>query len=187
MLRKQLRVSPLTVWTYCLMPNHVHFVAVPSEENGLAKLFRPLHAAYAKRINREHGWQGHMWQERFYSVVMDETHALAAMRYVEQNPVRAGLCDRPEYWRWSSARSNMGIVDDGIVDIAATANVVGDWRSYLAAENSEGVQASLRKHTRIGRPVGDTAFLKSLESKTGKKILRQKISPAEPRKRSLSP
>lgn len=79
------------VWAYCLMPNHLHIVAVPEHEDSLAKMLRVAHRRHALRVNAAHGWHGHFWQERFHSFVMDETHLLAAVRYVELNPVRAGL------------------------------------------------------------------------------------------------
>jgi putative transposase len=82
---------------YCLMPNHVHLVAVPGRPDSVAKLLRVTHHRYALRINTRNDWQGHLWQERFHSFVMDEPHLLAAVRYIEMNPVRAGIpmADRP--------------------------------------------------------------------------------------------
>jgi putative transposase len=92
-LIKELKLAAgVDIWAYCLMPNHVHLIAVPKAEHGLATLFGTAHHRYAKRVNAIHDWRGHLWQERFYSVVMNESHSLAAMRYVELNPVRAGLC-----------------------------------------------------------------------------------------------
>jgi len=74
------------IWAYCLMPNHVHLIAVPES-----------------RINSREGWSGHLWQGRFASYVMDDRYTLAAARYVELNPVRAGLVNRVKNYPWSSA------------------------------------------------------------------------------------
>jgi len=68
------------IWAYCLMPNHVHLVAVPQQAQSLARLFRITHQCYARRVNTARGWNGHLWQERFHSFVMDELHPLAAVR-----------------------------------------------------------------------------------------------------------
>jgi putative transposase len=81
----------IAVWAYCLMPNHAHLVVVPSDEDGLRLGIGEAHRRYTRRINFRKGWRGHLWQGRFGSCVMDEPHLLAAVRYVETNPVRAGL------------------------------------------------------------------------------------------------
>ena len=73
------------------MPNHGHLVLVPSHEDGLRATLSEVHRRYTRAINFREGWRGHLWQERFHSVVMDELHTLAAIRYVECNPVVAGL------------------------------------------------------------------------------------------------
>ena len=103
---------PITFWAYCLMPNHIHAVVVPDDKDGLSKYFAVLHRRYARRTNLRHDWHGHLWQKRFFSVAMEETHAITALRYVEANPVRAGLCESPPDWRWSSAQANLGLFAD---------------------------------------------------------------------------
>ena len=126
-LRDRLAEVDISVWAYCLMPNHVHFVVVPRTEDALSKLFGHVHAQYARTINKAHDWQGHLWQERFFSTVMDEIHTLAAMRYVEWNPVRAGLCNQPVEWPWSSARAHLRLANDPLLDLKATDRVVDDY------------------------------------------------------------
>ena len=178
LFRAQLMKSGLVVYAYCLMPNHVHVVAVPKDESGLSNHFRSLHSNYAKEVNASRGWKGHLWQERFYSVVMDELHTLAALRYVELNPVRAGLCDHPAQWVWSSARANLGIRYDGIVDTEATKSLVGDWGRYLDSGEDTALRDALRRHTRTGRPAGSERFLDELERMTGKPVRPKKKGPA---------
>jgi len=78
------------------MPNHIHLIAVPSEKEGLRLAVGEAHRRYTRRINFSKGWRGHLWQERFSSFVMDERYLLACIRYIENNPVRAKLVDRPE-------------------------------------------------------------------------------------------
>jgi len=104
---------------------------------------------------------------------MDEQHLLAAVRYTELNPVRAGLCKRAEEWPWSSARAHLELVKDELVTVEPLMGRVADWTSYLAAGDSgEGVD-SVRNHTNTGRPAGGEEFLKELEGTTGR-VLRKK-------------
>ena len=99
--------SGTEVWAYCLMPNHVHLIMVPQHADGLRSAVSEAHRRFTLRINVREGWQGHLWQERFHSFLLDETHLLAAVRYVENNPVRAGLCAHAEDWPWSSLQERL--------------------------------------------------------------------------------
>ena len=84
------------IWAYCLMPNHIHLIAVPDSEDGLRRGIGEAHRRYTRRVNFRERWRGHLWQGRFASFVLDDCYLLAAARYVELNPVRAGMVDRPE-------------------------------------------------------------------------------------------
>ena len=161
-------------WAYCLMPNHIHAVVVPYEPDSLSKFFAVLHRRYARRTNLRHEWQGHLWQKRFYSVVMDERHTLAAMRYVETNPVRADICRFAHEWPWSSALGNLGLADDPLIDRTRTREVVGNWGAFLAEEGDTNAIDRLRSQTSTGRPEGDEGFLVELESKTGRLVRRRR-------------
>ena len=76
---------------YCLMPNHVHLIAAPESEASLARALGRTHSEFALALNRTEGRTGHVFQNRFFSCVLGGTHLLRALRYVERNPVRAGL------------------------------------------------------------------------------------------------
>jgi putative transposase len=119
------------VWAYCLMPNHVHLVMVPSTEDGLRSALGEAHRRYTRRVNFREGWRGHLWQERFHSFPMDERHLQAAVRYVELNPVAGGLCARAELWPWSSAGAHLHGRDDDLVRVQPMLDRIGDWRAYL--------------------------------------------------------
>ena len=106
------------VWAYCLMPNHVHIILVPSDEDGLRRTFADLHRRYTGFINARARVTGHLWQGRYGSVVMDEDHLLNAVRYVTLNPVRAKLVKRAREWQWSSARAHLTGKDDHVVTVA---------------------------------------------------------------------
>lgn len=165
------------VWAYCLMPNHVHMVVVPERDDSLAKLFRDAHRKYTRRINIREGWCGHLWQERFHSFPMDEAHLLAAVRYVELNPVRAGLCETPTDWRWSSVHAHARGEDDLLVCVQPMLERAGDWASYLSQAGSRSELKALRKHTRTGRPAGSEGFISMLEDLTGRRLRKSKTGP----------
>jgi putative transposase len=120
----------IAVDAYCLMRNHVHLVVTPSGDKGLRPISE-VNRRYTRYLNKKMGWTGHLWQGRFSSYPMDERYAYEAVRYVELNPVRAGLCPHPTNYRWSSARQRVG--KDGGRDLAiATAAylAVEDWNGY---------------------------------------------------------
>ncbi|MFT5889321.1 MAG: putative transposase [Zhongshania sp.] len=164
----------VSIWAYCLMPNHVHFVAVPEEEDSLARLFRRVHLAYTRAINTREQWQGHLWQERFHSFVMDEEYLLATVRYVELNPVKAKLCTSVEMWPWSSANAHIQACDDHVVTVGPMLERVKHWQQYLAQENAK-ISASIKQFTTTGRPAGEKSFVSTLEVLTGREL--QKKSP----------
>ena len=107
----------VAVWAYCLMPNHVHLIAVPSSGVGLRSAIGVPHRRYSRRVNFREGWRGHLWQGRFASCPMNESYLLAAARYVELNPVRAGLVKSPGVYPWSSAAAHLTGRDDELVRV----------------------------------------------------------------------
>ncbi len=165
------------IWAYCLMPNHVHLVMVPGDEDALRAALGEAHRRYTRRINFREDWRGHLWQERFHSFPMDEDHLLACVRYVELNPVRAKLAKRPERWRWSSAKAHLAGTDDALVSVAPLLERVGDWRAVLRSGLDDEPLERLRRHGRTGRPLGNEAFLDRLEKSTGRRLHRQKPGP----------
>jgi len=164
-------------WAYCLMPNHVHLIAIPETESSLANLFRIAHRQYSKFINLRENWRGHLWQERFHSFVMDEQHLLAAVRYTELNPIRAGLCQDPSHWRWSSVHAHLTGVDDDLVTVKPMLDRIGDWSTYLIDSDDNDQLDTIREHTRTGRPVGSNRFLRTLENLTGRRVRKGKPGP----------
>jgi putative transposase len=151
LLRFSCTKSRTRVWAWCLMPNHVHLVLVPADEDGLRAALAPAHRLYTWEINQREGWRGHLWQSRFASFPMDEAHVHACLRYVELNPVRARLVARPEEWRWSSARAHLGLAADGLTDLAAGDARIADWRDFLEAGIDDDQLAAIRAAERYGR------------------------------------
>jgi len=168
----------LAVWAWCLMPNHVHLVAVPETAEALARGIGEAHRRYTRRINFREGWRGHLWQERFFSCVLDGRHALAAARYVERNPVRAGLVAEAWQWPWSSARAHVeGRADDLVAAGGPLLAEITDWRGFLQQEEDDGLLRRLRRHGRTGRPLGAPAFLDRMETLLGRTVRPHKPGP----------
>jgi len=117
LMREWCLSSGIEVWAYCLMPNHVHLIAVPESASSLARGIGEAHRRYTRYINFKKSWKGYLWQGRFASFPMDEDYLLASVRYVELNPVRAKLVQRAEDYRWSSARAHLDGRDDGLVQV----------------------------------------------------------------------
>ena len=169
-LTKMCRRYHLDIWAYCLMPNHVHLIGAPSTRDGLARPLGEAHRQYALMINRRNGWAGHLWQERFWSFPMDEAHLIAAIRYVLLNPVRAGLVENAVDWPHSSARAHVLGRSEGLVRAAPTAERIEDWDAFLADDVSSADHEMLRRHGRLGRPLGSDAFVRELERIVGRRL-----------------
>lgn len=179
MLAKEKDKASAEVWAYCLMPNHVHVVVVPGRADSLAAMFKEAHRKYTRRVNSREGWCGHLWQERFHSFPMDESHLAAAVRYVELNPVRAGLCELPADWRWSSVHAHRRGEDDLLVTVKPMVDRFKDWQAFLAKNDAKNQLEIFRKHSRTGRPVGNDQFVSRLERLTGRTLVKRK--PGRPR------
>jgi putative transposase len=160
--------SGVEVWAYCLMPNHAHLVAVPDSEDGLRRAIGEAHRRYTLAVNQREGWTGHLWQGRFSSFPMDARYTLAAARYVELNPVRAGLVEDAAAYPWSSARAHLLGRDDRLVKVAPLLDRIGDWRRFLGTEVTEA--EDLRAHESTGRPLGDDVFVDDLEITLGRPL-----------------
>jgi putative transposase len=172
----------LVIRAYCLMTNHIHLVAVPPDAAALAAVLKPVHLRYAQQYNRQMGVQGVLWQGRFFSCPLDAKHYWTAIRYVERNPVRAGMVGRAEDYPWSSAGWRCGLrhddlpVEPGPLDwprwlwnMPRQEQRAG-WSRWLAASEDETTLARLRHCTRTGRAAGDDAALSDLEQKLGQRV-----------------
>jgi putative transposase len=177
LLAEGCRAAGVAVWAYCLMPNHVHLILVPSDEDGLRAALGEAHRRYTRRVNVREGWRGYLWQGRFASFPMDESYLLACARYVELNPVRAGLARRARDWRWSSARAHLAGKDDGLVSVRPLRDRVPDWADFLGGGLRADEHAAIRTGERTGRPLGAAAFVARLEKRLGRSLARQKPGP----------
>lgn len=173
LLKKQAHLHGLTVLGYCLMTNHIHLVCVPDAEQSLAKAVGRTHFLYSQYINRFHKRSGHLWQNRFYSCVLDETHLWSAMRYVERNPVRARLVRQPWRYEWSSAAVHVGEPDkQGLLDLGMWRKEwkPGQWQKALRDVDDGEIAGLLRTTTSTGRPLATDGILSKLEHKLGRRL-----------------
>ena len=169
------------VWAYCLMPNHIHLIAVPESEDGLRLAIGEAHRRYTRFINFREGWRGHLWQGRFASYVMDEKYLLACVRYIEMNPVRAGLVTKPEKWSWSSASAHISGNDDKFVTTAPLLQITGGkWEDFLNVEIREDEIIEMQRHEKTGRPLGSVSFVEGLEKALGR-LLQPKKAGRKPK------
>ena len=174
LLSKFSRQSETEIWAYCLMPNHIHLVMVPSDEDGLRASLGETHRRYTRHINSREGWRGHLWQERFHSFIMDEDHLLSTVRYVEMSPVAAGLCVHPEDWKWSSARAHLKGEDDKLVRVKPMLDRIDKWKTYLSDVDKSSDENLIMRHSRTGRPLGSADFVRKLEVITGEDLAPKK-------------
>jgi putative transposase len=167
LLRRYCTEYKLKLGGYCLMGNHVHLLAIPEREDSLARALGRAHNDYSRWVNLKRGQTGHVWQNRYYSCPLEEQHAWEALRYVELNPVRAGMVQSAAGWRWSSAPAHAAGTDvSELIDWT-------DWRRrWTACEWSDALQsgvadtdwlARLRQATRTGRPLGSESFVEQVE------------------------
>jgi putative transposase len=172
---------------YCLMPNHVHWIVTPEREDSLAVLFRRVHGRYAQYLNARRGRTGHLWQNRFFCCPLERGHLWAALRYVELNPVRAGLAEQAAGYRWSSTAAHWsGPGRHSMVDLDWTIWQEGGgsegWRAMVEGRESLTEVVNLRKCTYSGKPYGSQEFVEQLEQKYG----RHWRNPGRPRKSAKS-
>ena len=167
----------VAVWAYCLMPNHVHLIAVPKSEDGLRRAIGEAHRRYTRHVNFREGWRGHLWQGRFHSFPMDESYFLTAARYVELNPVRAKIVWKAEDYPWSSASAHLSGKDDILVEVAPLLEMVDDWAEVLKGEVEDQRLQEIRKHEYSGRPLGNAHFVERLERALGRTLQRRKPGP----------
>jgi putative transposase len=183
LLVESCRAAGVSCWAYVLMPNHIHAILVPEDEDGLRACLAPVHRRYAGMVNARRRRTGHFWQGRYGAAAMDEEHLVAAFRYILRNPVVAGMVAEPERWKWSSAAAYLRGKPDGLTDTAPMLSRVPDMAALLKAGTVEDGGLAPPAYETIGRPRGSPAFITRLERKTGLTLRPGKRGP-KPRKDS---
>lgn len=165
----------LDLWAYCLMTNHVHLLAVPHNKHSLARAIGRAHMMYARRINAQRGWTGHLWANRFYSCPVEPTEARAVARYIELNPVRGNMTAQPDDYAWSSARAHChGTNDPVLAESRPDWGSSAAWRKWLREGIEESEKDGIRASVSTGVPFGSSAFLARLEDRLGRRLRRRR-------------
>ena len=176
-LSLQAKLFGLEIWAYCLMDNHVHLIVVPREEDSLTKAIGETHELYTRMINFREKWRGYLWQGRFKSVPLDEPYLYAALRYVERNPVRAGLVKKAEDYPFSSATAHVYNKDNPLLSRCYLMDEIDDWAKYLRNEEEEEHLRRIRRQSETGRPLGSADHLRGLEERLGRELIKRRPGP----------
>ena len=166
----------VSILAYCLMTNHIHLVLTPHSAEGLQQVLKPLHMRYSQHINKIKGWKGHLWQGRFFSSPLDEAYTWSTIRYVERNPVQAGMIAKSEDYPWSSAAAHCGLkvtpflatLPDSMAGISQE-----DWSNWLSLPENQAMTDVIQRNIEKGLPCGDDKFIDRLEVEA-KRSLRYK-------------
>jgi len=174
------------VHAYCLMTNHVHLLMTPGDESACAGLMKELSQGYAHYFNRRHQRTGTLWEGRFRSCLAQSSrYVLACYRYIELNPVRAGMVPHPGLYRWSSYAANCGEVANAVVtahteylalagDASARHSV---YRALLAQGIERDVTDAIRAATHGGFPLASDDFKQRLALPPGRHLVRRRPGP----------
>ena len=177
LLKESINRFDFKIWSYCLMDNHVHLIVVPGRKDALAQGIGWVHKEYTRMINFREGWRGYLWQGRFNSFVLDEKYLYAAVRYVERNPVRAGMVKRADEYRFSSALARVKGIKNELLSDFYLLNDIKSWEEYLSIEDSGADLKLMRRHGVTGRPLGSNQFIEKLARELGIDLTEKKRGP----------
>jgi len=166
LLKENSERAGLRILAYCLMPNHIHLIVLPEEEESLAVALRRAHGRYAQYFNARKLRSGHLWQNRFFSCPLDESHLWTALRYVELNPVRASLAEEAGAYAWSSAAAHLTGTDARhllAMPFWAEAGGASQWKELPTEADDETQIKRLRRATYSGSPLGTKEFVEKIQ------------------------
>lgn len=189
-LAEQATKHACAIHAWCLMTNHVHLLLTPQRDDGLSQLMKALGQRYVQYVNRSYRRSGTLWEGRFRSCLMqDEAYVLACYRYIELNPVRAGMVAHPADYRWSSYRVNAQGEADSVLtphplyqalDPERDARLAA-YREIFRYELDPGMIDQIRQATNGNVALGDSRFIADIERALGRRVTRGK--PGRPFKR----
>jgi putative transposase len=177
LLRTNAEKHLLQVWAYCLMDNHIHLLAVPETETALSRGIGLTNMMYTQYLNRKLKQSGRIWQNRFFSCVVENHQYLwAVARYIERNPVKASLVINAEAYPWSSAQSHLCGTSDPLLHhhswlLAEERKTYAEFVSNI----DEKTDQIIRQATKTGRPFASEQFIDMLELE-----LKQTLRPGKP-------
>lgn len=170
-LQDAARANDVAIHGYVLMPNHVHLLATPGRDDGIGRMMQSLGRRYVRWHNDKYRRSGALWDGRYRAALVEaERYLLACLRYIELNPVRAGLVELPQHYRWSSCAHHVGMTVDPLITDHALVWALGNtpyarqsaYRALLEEPLPASDVDSLRAATNRGRALGSTEFLQSV-------------------------
>jgi putative transposase len=168
-LEETLRIRPMRICAYCLMPNHWHFVLWPEHDGDLSAFMQQLTNTHVKRWKqhrREIGY-GHLYQGRFKAFpVQSDDYFYQVVRYVERNAMRANLAERAEAWPWSSLGGPSRPDWPPLLSTWPLSRP-RDWLEIVNRPQSEAELAAIRRSLHRGSPLGDTNWITSTAQALG--------------------
>ena len=171
--------ADVSVHSWCLMTNHVHLLLTPHAPGSLSRLMQRLNRLYVQKINARFERTGHLWAGRFKaSVVSNERYLLSCMRYIELNPVRAGMVTHPEAYPWSSWHANVGTRRSVLVTPHPEYLALGSgaderyacYRALVLQHETEEMTAQLRDATQQNAAFGSPRFAREIEQMLGRDV-----------------
>ena len=165
LLGKYAKKFSLQIWAYCLMDNHIHLLAVPEKENSLSRGVGLTNQVYTQYLNRKLNQSGRIWQNRFYScIVEDNDYLWTVARYIECNPLKINSVVKAEDYCWSSARAHMTGSEDTLLHEPSWLNSQDRVRyANFIDQSNDDAEKILRATTCTGRPFGSESFIDSIE------------------------
>jgi putative transposase len=167
---------PFRLLGYCLMTNHFHLLLRPEPGQSISRILQSLTVAHTWRHHKRHRTSGHVWQGRFKSpVIQDDAHLLVVLRYIEANPLRAGMVSDPAEYRWSSYWHHGLGHDDPLLSPFPEWEELGRteaerrrrWRARVRARPDEAELTAVRGSLRSGRPFGATDWVDRIAERLG--------------------
>ena len=188
-LAKAKEKYPFRLYGYCLMTNHVHLALRPGPGTALSKIMQSITVAHTWRHHRRHATSGHLWQGRFKApAIQDGDQLLSLLRYIEANPLRAGIVSDPATYRWSSHPARVTGHPDPLLDEFPEWRDLGveeparraAWSRRVQDPLGEGVLQCVRDSTSSGRPLGEPTWASGIADRLG-------ITPPPPKRRGRPP
>jgi putative transposase len=163
--------------SYCLMKNHIHLLLNPKQQNSLSKTMQKLSLKYTQYINKKYKRTGRLWECRFHSCVVEkEVYLWSVCRYIERNPVRAGIVEKAIQYKWSSAKANTNsdYKNKLIEPIWKDYFERDEYKKFLSQSDDKEEIEKLKKSTFSGIPSGSEKFIQHIEREVGISLIKRK-------------
>ena len=183
------RTHGVAIHAYVLMTNHIHLLATPSDVAALPRVLQSVGRRYVQHFNRSYSRTGTLWDGRYRAAAVDsERYFLTCMRYIELNPVRAGIVDHPGRYRWSSYGAHAHGLTDGLVVMHDLYEQLGHlpeqrrlaYRQLFEMPLADADIEAIRKATNTNWALGDACFAKLIGALSGRRAAPTRTPPAVP-------